>query len=98
MLKGSEKQVKWAEDLLETVIRIAEESKEEAVKMNNKGFADSMDKLIANVKAETYAGNIIDTFRNIEYVNDSKMDIKQIRTQNFLKLQAALRFATKKYL
>ena len=77
MLKGSEKQIKFADDIINTFDKMIDNIIN-TVKGKNDKLIPQCNQLKAGIHAETYAGNIINTLRDIKYTGDVQKDFYQL--------------------
>lgn len=69
-MKGTEKQIKWAEDIIERVEKMASEFEEENKENAQIGAVKAMHKAIFENMKNSYAGSIIHDFGDVENYRD----------------------------
>lgn len=82
-MKGSEKQIKWANDIIETVVSILTDSleviKTESIPENMRTEAErNINGKIDAIKSADYAGDIISLFKGIRRSGDVNADAASV--------------------
>lgn len=75
-MKGSEKQIKWAEDIKANIIRVYEGAK--AANAGNAAAAEQFDAAIDKINSIEDAGLIIDLYHLAKFNGDLQHDFAQI--------------------
>lgn len=84
-MRGSEKQIKWAEDIKVNVLAVISEAitacESSSISDAQKAaFVGQMNTLKFNVENVEYAGDLIEVFRNVEPTGDYKHDISVLKS------------------
>lgn len=84
-MRGSEKQIKWAEDIKVNVLAVISEAITACESSNisdaqKAAFVGQMNTLKFNVFNVEYAGDLIEVFRDVEPTGDYKHDISVLKS------------------
>lgn len=84
-MRGSEKQIKWAEDIKVNVLAVISEAITACESSNisdaqKAAFVGQMNTLKLNVENVEYAGDLIEVFRDVEPTGDYKHDISILKS------------------
>lgn len=84
-MRGSEKQIKWAEDIKVNVLAVISEAITACESSNisdaqKAAFVGQMNTLKFNVENVEYAGDLIEVFRDVEPTGDYKHDISVLKS------------------
>lgn len=84
-MRGSEKQIKWAEDIKVNVLAVISEAitacESSSISDTQKAaFVGQMNTLKFNVENVEYAGDLIEVFRDVEPTGDYKHDISVLKS------------------
>lgn len=84
-MRGSEKQIRWAEDIKVNVLAIISEAivaceKSSISDAQKEAFVGQMNTLRYNVENVEYAGELIDVFGSLKHTGDYKSDIKALKS------------------
>ena len=84
-MRGSEKQIKWAEDIKVNVLAIISDAIAFCESSNTSNeqkerFIGQMNTLKYNVENVEYAGDLIEVFKDTKHSGDCKQDISDLRS------------------
>lgn len=84
-MRGSEKQIKWAEDIKVNVLAVISEAitacESSSISDTQKAaFVGQMNTLKFNVENVEFAGDLIEVFRDVEPTGDYKHDISVLKS------------------
>lgn len=84
-LNGTEKQIKWAEEIKDTVLAIIAEAIIACQNSNinykqKESFIEQMNILKCNIENANYAGDIISVFAHVKHTGDYKKDISSLKS------------------
>ena len=84
-MRGSEKQIKWAEDIKVNVLAVISEAITACESSNisdaqKAAFVGQMNTLKFNVENVEYAGDLIEVFHDVEPTGDYKHDISVLKS------------------
>ena len=84
-MRGSEKQIKWAEDIKVNVLAVISEAITACESSNisdaqKAAFVGQMNTLKFNFENVEYAGDLIEVFRDVEPTGDYKHDISVLKS------------------
>ena len=84
-MRGSEKQIKWAEDIKVNVLAIISDAiafcKSSSISNEQKErFIGQMNTLKYNIENVAYAGDLIEVFKDTKHSGDCKQDISDLRS------------------
>lgn len=84
-MRGSEKQIKWAEDIKVNVLAVISEAITACESSNisdaqKAAFVGQMNTFKFNVENVEYAGDLIEVFRDVEPTGDYKHDISVLKS------------------
>ncbi len=77
MLKGSEKQLAWANEIIDTSDKMIDNIIN-TIRGKNDKLIPQCEQLKAGIHAETYAGNIIDILNGLKYTGNAQEDFSQL--------------------
>lgn len=84
-MRGSEKQIRWAEEIKVNVLAVISEAITACESSNisdaqKAAFVSQMNTLKFNVENVEYAGDLIEVFRDVEPTGDYKHDISVLKS------------------
>lgn len=77
-MRGTEKQIKWAQDIIETVSEIMKDAEEANANHPQISAIKKMHETILNNMKNASASNIIEDFRYIQHTKDMNYDYKSM--------------------